>query len=73
MKAKSIYCANNDKIYPSASAASQELNVSRDLISKAATGQIAHAKYYVFAFMDEFTDQAAMRRQLLYNAFKIRL
>lgn len=73
MKAKSIYCANNNKIYPSASAASQELNVSRDLISKAATGQIAHAKYYVFAFLDECSDQAALRRQMLYNVFKIRL
>lgn len=71
---KAIYCANNNKIYPSASAASQELGVSRDLISKAATGQIAHAKYYVFAFLgDSCSDQAALRRQMLYNAFKIRL
>lgn len=70
---KSIYCANNNKIYPSASAASQELGVSRALISRAATGQIAHAKYYVFAFLDDSSDQAVLRRQMLYNAFKIRL
>lgn len=73
---KRIYCANNDKVYKSAAEASRELNVSRDLISKAASGAIAHAKYFVFQYIedeDAVLDPADTRRRLLYNAFKIKL
>lgn len=73
---KRIYCANNNTVYKSAAEASRELNVSRDLISKAASGVIAHAKYFVFQYIedeDPELDPEAIRRRLLYNAFKIKL
>ena len=75
--AKAIYCANNNTKYKSATDAANALNVAKDLVSKAANGSILHAKYYVFRYINEddpkFLDLPALRRQMLYDAFKIKI
>lgn len=70
---KMVYCANNNKTYASASEAARELDLERSPVCKAAKGEITHAKYYVFRYIDSDEDLKALRKQMLYNAFKIKI
>ena len=70
---KRIYCANNNKIYASGAEAARELNLDRSPVCKAANGDITHVKYYVFRYVDADEDLKALRKQMLYNAFKIKI
>ena len=74
---KTIYCANNDTVYQSAAEAADKLGLKRGAVSKAASGISIHTNYYLFLYIENDKDfelnRKQLRRQMIYNAFKIKL
>ena len=70
-----LYCANNNTIYSSVSAAAKHLNIDRTTIYYFLQGKRATAANYIFR---DITDQelsdneiSELRRELLYSVFHI--
>lgn len=68
-----LYCANNNTIYKSVTAAANDLNIDRTSIHKQLRGERSNVGGYVFAKLNDISPEAvkAARRWLLYSAFKI--
>lgn len=68
-----LYCANNNTIYKSVTAAANDLNIDRTSIHKQLRGERSNVGGYVFAKLNDISPEAVKdaRRWLLYSAFKI--
>ena len=68
-----LYCANNNTIYKSVTAAANDLNIDRTSIHKQLKGDRTNVGGYVFAKLDDISPEAVRdaRRWLLYSTFKI--
>lgn len=68
-----LYCANNNTIYKSVTAAAHDLNIDRTSIHKQLRGERSNVGGYVFAKLNDISPEAVKdaRRWLLYSAFKI--
>lgn len=69
-----LYCANNNTIYPTISAAAEDLDIDRTTIHRYLRGERSTAAHYVFLKLDEgiSSDKVKeLRAWLLYSAFKI--
>ena len=68
-----IYCANNNTLYEQAKDACDDLGLDQASVSKHLAGQRKTVGSYVLAHVDSTGKEqlAAVRRWLLYSAFKI--
>ena len=68
-----IYCANNNTLYEQAKDACDDLGLDQASVSKHLAGQRKTVGSYVLAHIDDTGKEqlAAVRRWLLYSAFKI--
>lgn len=68
-----LYCANNNTIYPSISAAADDLDIDRTSIHRYFRGERTTAAHYVFIKLDDISPDKvrSTRAWLLYSAFKI--
>lgn len=70
---KPVFCANNNRLYASITAAAKDLNLDPAQITRVAKGSIKHTEYYVFSYWDPAESASELRARLLYNVFKIKM